>query len=33
MRDRLRFLLDYLGEDRLSARGRRLWRYIVARSR
>lgn len=33
VRDRLRFLLDYLGEDRLSVRGRRLWRYLVARSR
>ncbi|KAF0099597.1 MAG: Lipopolysaccharide kinase (Kdo/WaaP) family [bacterium] len=32
-RDRLRFLLHYLGERRLSKRGRRLWRYLVARSR
>lgn len=33
VRDRLRFRLDYLAEDRLSARGRRLWRYLAARSR
>lgn len=32
-RDRLRFLLRYLGERRLSKRGRRLWRYLVTRSR
>jgi hypothetical protein len=31
--DRLRFLLAYLGETRLSARGRRLWRYLAARAR
>jgi len=31
--DRLRFLLAYLGEPRLTARGRRLWRYLAARAR